>query len=612
MPRGPEGGLEGWGKNTILESRQLFLRIRVWSLETRGALVVLLFVSSIHFLSLNGQILDWSDNVRYIILAQSLVSGHYTDDVLNFSIPHAFYPPVFPAILAPVVWLFGTSFVVLKAWLAVISFVAVGISYLALSLVTSRGTALLLAVLVALAPELLIENSLVMSESTFLLLSMAALLSISKYAIQRQVLTRWLFIAAVFMSTAFLSRTIGLALMGALLFLALRGQRSVSRTVNMKKAVALALLFAIPVALWFGWTAYWGASRGSIGYVSSPNDVGMIGTLGPGQVVLDSVSLYSTKIVPKVILPSFDWPFRLMPALDIFRPWIGLVLSTTVVGGFFIRLIAGRSPYEFYVVAYVAMLLIWPYRDYRFLVPVLPFLLLYFVSGLQMYVALLRSAVSHFRGGASSVIKKGIDSRRMRGHGKENKKQHGKRSFCSLRLVGSALPHFTRAKLIALAGLANSLPANGPLSGWTKVAVVTYVVVALMSSVVSDANQVRVAHSNPYYEVVAGPGWQEFVEASQWLRENTSPTSVVMAARPKFLYLLSGNRAIYPPVLGNEPSHDLDSNVRGEADYVLLDKLPRADSLANSPWAYLMEKGEVTDFSIVYSIGSTRIYKVKN
>ena len=104
------------GKREIWKDR--LRRMDRWSVErlslhqarTKG-LIFLLLVAVLVGYSLRDQPELMHDSGVYILLAQSLVSGQgYSDVYAVGEPPHTKYPPVFPLLLAPIVYLFDLNF----------------------------------------------------------------------------------------------------------------------------------------------------------------------------------------------------------------------------------------------------------------------------------------------------------------------------------------------------------------------------------------------------------------------------------------------------------------------------------------------------------------------
>ena len=71
------------------------------------------------------------DNAGYLSLGHDLyANGTYTDAFDPDGLPHTKYPPVFPALLALLMWLGAGSWVAFKATAAVSTVAAVGLTYL--------------------------------------------------------------------------------------------------------------------------------------------------------------------------------------------------------------------------------------------------------------------------------------------------------------------------------------------------------------------------------------------------------------------------------------------------------------------------------------------------
>ena len=105
--------------------------------------------SVVYALSLTGNLSTEGDNAIYIILAKSLATGH---GYMNIQDPvpriEAQFPPLFPLLLAPIVWLWGTDAVqTMQALVTAFALGAFALSFLLFRRWT--GSAMLAAAIVA-------------------------------------------------------------------------------------------------------------------------------------------------------------------------------------------------------------------------------------------------------------------------------------------------------------------------------------------------------------------------------------------------------------------------------------------------------------------------------
>ncbi|HWE64270.1 MAG TPA: hypothetical protein VHB98_21370, partial [Chloroflexota bacterium] len=217
----------------------------------------------------------------------------------------------------------------------------------------------------------------------------------TRYAGEDRALTRAGTLAALATVAAFLTRTIGLSLCVALPLYLLLAPREPWREVGLRLRAAQALwVSAILVVCCGGWTlrnrlAYNGPDRNYLEQFSLKQtyvpDAGKIG-IDPGFLlgrIGNAIQYYSGVYLR--MLGGHIWDH--VPPRDN----ISQALLVITVLGFVYAFIRRRTVAEFYVAAYVCIVLLWPWTDLRFAVPILPFLVYYLANALLMpMVALAR------------------------------------------------------------------------------------------------------------------------------------------------------------------------------------------------------------------------------
>jgi hypothetical protein len=177
------------------------------------------------------------------------------------------------------------------------------------------------------------------------------------------------FAAALLLFGALAMRRVGLALLPAFVWATLSRKelrRSPRFTLDGNTVgPVLATLVIVPVAL------FWVQSYTIRDYHAAAN-----GSIR--SVVLDDIVNHSTEIgelcvnVPQRLVPRFlqIWPLFCL----------GLGLSALILTGLLERL-RRFCAMDIYFIAYVGVILVWPYRDPRFWLPALPFLIAYLRAG---------------------------------------------------------------------------------------------------------------------------------------------------------------------------------------------------------------------------------------
>ncbi len=330
------------------------------------------------FLLLSLAYLAWSytselggfggDNAIYLLSAQFLSLFSPDSELAASYFASSLYPPLFPLFLG----LVGADSDLLVAHLMVTSFLLA--AFLVLykwqrSLQLSSWSAFAVAVLFACLPGTYFQTLEILSENLYLLLSLLALW------MYRQAETTdrkdWLLGAALAVAAATLTRTAGIALLGALLVhLSL-----INRSGRSWAAAALAL---VPVAAWHLW-------RGGGGYVSS-----LTTTYGgsPLTVFFGRLHLHASAL-------WYGWVDNFASA-----PPLAVTIAVTAFGavclaGLAARIFA-RSLDGLYVSFYLLLMLIWPFpgEAQRFVFVILPILL---VQGLWLLAKFPRVALMQKR-----------------------------------------------------------------------------------------------------------------------------------------------------------------------------------------------------------------------
>lgn len=317
------------------------------------------------------------DDAMLLALARALRGGSYAELWTLGAPTHAMYPPGYPVLLA---FLGATGPAALPLALAL--GIALSTAMLALTaLLAARvspwlGVALLLVG--ATNPQVLGVTSRVSTEPAFgaLLATMLVLAAASGDGARRWGLTAACGILAA------LTRSIGVALIAALLleFALRRRGRSV---------MVLAAVSALTVGAWLAWTASAPRLDAGSSYIADalytppaarPAEAPMVTPPSPSLVsvlaerVRRNASGYLRWTLPVAIAQPM-WPGT--PTDNVV--WLAITLGAGGIGfGWWAR---RQRIVALAVMAYVGVLLMWPYQYARFLAPIVPLLLLGLLTG---------------------------------------------------------------------------------------------------------------------------------------------------------------------------------------------------------------------------------------
>jgi len=344
-----------------------------------------------------------SDEGSYVSLAKSLaLTGQYRSIWLPGEPDHTKYPILFPLVLSTV-WKVQSSFpdnIVLFRLLGLLFNVG---HLFVLAAVAGRpwklppALAAGLIALCALHPAFLACSVNIWSESAYLLFSGLVLLSVYR-AEHSSKQNLCLLLAAIWTVCALYVRLAGLALLGAVAihFFLRRKWKELLLFLGMTAVLMLPLVW---------WSTVHNPSEQfpEFAFDSSytTDFQSRLASEGWASVVLTN-GIYLFLGVPKALVYPFETDLN---RLAQFTGWVGLPVWAVLVIGF---CRSWRSDYcsatHYYVLAYMSLLLVWPYpAGERFLLPMLPIFCTLVLTEARM---LMRASISTARAGLNAGVKR--------------------------------------------------------------------------------------------------------------------------------------------------------------------------------------------------------------
>ncbi|MCE5270285.1 glycosyltransferase family 39 protein [bacterium] len=331
------------------------------------------------------------DNASYIILAQSILhpGDGYTQHIgPGPVVPHTQYPFGYPLLLAPLVALAGVNFVVLKLLSVAFSLLSVFLFHRIMKCNTTPVIAAAATLCFALNPVLVDFSHWVLSEEAFLCFSLLALYFLTEATRGggevRFGRTFWL--AVVCLAFTAHIRSIGVAFVGGgMLYFMVRRQWK-----------ALAVFFLAVAALMAPWTirnhlvSTENSAVASAFMMIDPYkpELGTITAADLARRIMHNISTYGGFDSARVVLGSESlW------ALSVPAVFLAVVVSLLVVTGLLGRIVKhGMGLLEAYFSFFLCIVLVWPdaWSDVRFIMPLIPLMLFYLATAVELIVGLVR------------------------------------------------------------------------------------------------------------------------------------------------------------------------------------------------------------------------------
>jgi hypothetical protein len=356
------------GKRTVRERPEIYFLIFLF-LALHGVISLLLK---------NGLALEpISDEGVYVTTAKALATtGEYKIIALPGEPYQTKYPILYPWMLS-LIWHLNPDFpsnIGLFRWLSILfglGFLCVLFLFLSDLLEGKKIIALSIVGLCALHPAVISSSTAILSEAVYLFSSCLALLAVMKLG-RRAGSTLHLFLAALGLAFSFYVRVVGVALIAATIFHFLLGKR-------WRDFLGLLILMSMLLSPWLYWCHIRDETLRFPEYIYNTNYLSDFKQLIEAQGLVASIARNLTHIIlgiPKLLVYPSQTDLRLITNL---MAWLGLPMLIFFMMGFFRSIRAGvNGIVHGYTLAYLIMLLLWPYPPgERFLLPLLPFFFLF-------------------------------------------------------------------------------------------------------------------------------------------------------------------------------------------------------------------------------------------
>ena len=302
----------------------------------------------------------WSDDfAMYVHHAQNLVEGRsYTDTgyIYNPSFPvygPRFYPPIYPALLAPIYWCFGLNLIPMKLEQVLFLVLTLLVVYAYWRRDLGPGYTLALVALLGFDPEFWVAKDNVLSDIPFLFFFYLTALLVRSARRDSPGWWRWSAAIGLAIYLAIGTRAVGVALVAGLLFYDVLRLRTITRFTAVSTMVCAAFLTLQPHII--------GVGPG--GHLYQPPVL---------QTVARNIGAYAR------VLASF-W----VGSPPNFFAYVVLVLFTAfALTGLLFQARRGFTFVETTLAAYLAIIILWPFpAGVRMVFPVVPWIGYLAISG---------------------------------------------------------------------------------------------------------------------------------------------------------------------------------------------------------------------------------------
>ncbi|MFP4681686.1 MAG: hypothetical protein ACLFQB_14535 [Chitinispirillaceae bacterium] len=356
---------------------------------SRLAPCMFLFIAVLYALNVSVNWRPEWDSAYYMILAESILSG---EGFTYLDYPCLKIPFGFPVLIAPVMY-FSDDFLHLNMYMLFFAGLAFWSIYKSFSRVYPSAYAVLITFLSASSALTLFYAGYVMIEFPYLAFSFLSLFFVLSYA-ERSTLPKGI-AAVVFLLITFFLRTVGIALMGAVLVYFILHKFEKVKTIRF---AVLSLILILPVA---GWLTHKSSVTINdrdpvwqlLEFIPSDKEVRRYRFDDPTSKVNGAGDILRRGVwnagyygaVNSSVLTGLSFRLKREDFTDLSK--LPYLLFLSIIGmvtmiGFIIAVSEKRTVFDYYFILYTGILLAWAAREPRYLLPVLPMLLHYFITGL--------------------------------------------------------------------------------------------------------------------------------------------------------------------------------------------------------------------------------------
>lgn len=344
--------------------------------NTQILILILLLNLLFNLMLFDPKLFTGGDNAVYISLAESIVSGNGYRDIFDPSNPpHTQYPFGFPLLIAPILYLWGHNYIVMKLVIVLLCSAMLYFLWKTLQHISSPTITFFVVLLVAFNPDILHYSHWILTEIPYLFFTILGIFLFEKSLLYNSRNIIYLLLSSLVITYSYFIRPTGLALIIAGFIILL-----------LKKKFRYSFYYLVIITIcllpWFMRNLKYGTALGE-----SQNILMMRNVYDPESGVLTlaefikriftNIKLYCFSIIPSNI-------FYRVPRSQFAYYVLALLTIMPAIYGFFYQIRKKISILHTYFILYLLMIL--PWHEYvsteRYFLPVMPIFIYFMCLGL--------------------------------------------------------------------------------------------------------------------------------------------------------------------------------------------------------------------------------------
>ena len=321
------------------------------------------------------------DSAQYITLAESLAQGkglrmlNYPGEPFYF-----YYPPVFALLLYPIIKFWGRNFYIMHLLIALFGYASLYVMYQLFKKYADKKIAVFSTCLMAINWAFILYSSeYILSDIPYLFFSLFVLSSAAIYLKKHSSINKEGILLLFGLCLTYFTRYIGITLYLGLLILFL----VTPHKTKIKKIIFIGGVFLIVFGLWNACKTLLPSPM--------PSHLRLLFLIDPYASYKGSLLANPLFFIFRFI-DGTNYYYTLLSQAFFFSPLTGYIQEAAcslILGllflGFWRKFKENKEcVFHYYFIAYLLLLIFWPFHEgVRFLIPILPFIYFYFLSGLH-------------------------------------------------------------------------------------------------------------------------------------------------------------------------------------------------------------------------------------